>query len=1141
MRARDALGLVVFGALSVGVAVLAARVADRHRGTRLEVSRVKPSQVDAAARARLAALEDPVLVSYYVSPRAEMPSELRRLQDEVTDVLEAMKRASDGKLDWQVLDPHAARAGEDEPVDAQAQVWRPETERNARFAARQGIAPFRVRSVEHDRWSERTIWSALTLAYGARPPVVLNGVTSEHVPRLMATLLAYLDQLDAPRRPLVAVAAPSSSGGASSGGASGGGPGYGRLAEELGRKADVVRVDLEGDAPFPADADLLFWMEPAGVAPARLAELDRFLASGRSAVIAGSPLAARIGGRDLRPAGPFDYRIEPSRFDADALWGHLGLRPAPGLLCDKFAVLVPEPGNDQGGTPIPFLVRCIAPQQDFRATLGSLPNGTLLFEAAAPLRLDNDVLAERGSAAEVLATTSDGTWIAPLPDGLADARALAPAPELEASRQALAVHLAPADPWEGPVVAFASAAPFRDDWLDAEGFAHRRLIDVLVRGLATDARLVANRTAVARAEPLPELPPERRLLLRALCIGALPLLFVAAGLARGGLRRRGPSAPGGARLAGRAAAALPFAAGLALALALARAADLLPARADVTRDGLNRLASATHALAAAARGDGAVEAEVIVSAREKLPPAMRPAVDGLEDLLAELRRAGAELTVRRTAPEDEPGERRLELERAGVVPVRVSTREEGVTTVRTVYSALRLTARGRSELLRLPEPSSFEDLEFRVAFALWRLAEGRRPRVAFASDTPRLSPAEAHSDYQTKGLFAPSGDDPYSLARALIAEVGFDVEHVNPRDPRFRGDPDALIWLQPRREARPMIDALARYLHGGGRALLAAQHFVMQARQYRGTNFKTVYWPQPQTPDLDLYWLPEVGIELVRDVVLDELSTRRGLETQVNRDATRRDYEAQESALPFLVRASAASYADDPLLAGVGDLSLPFPNRLRWDAARLAELGIAAETLATTSERAWSFAWTGGYLPDAVLAGPPAADAQTDELRRIGRAPLAARFRGPFPLPVAPLLPAGVDDALARGLSARPPAPGELVLVGASEAFKDPALFDREFRADHLLVNAAAALCLPPDLARVAGRRRTAPGLDWVDDAAKQRWRGLVQVAGPAALLLVAGAIALVRRGPARAAAAARARALSREGSRTGPGTGGGA
>jgi hypothetical protein len=107
---------------------------------------------------------------------------------------------------------------------------------------------------------------------------------------------------------------------------------------------------------------------------------------------------------------------------------------------------------------------------------------------------------------------------------------------------------------------------------------------------------------------------------------------------------------------------------------------------------------------------------------------------------------------------------------------------------------------------------------------------------------------------------------------------------------------------------------------------------------------------------------------------------------------------------------------------------------------------------------------------------------------------LAALFEGPFPAPREPLLEAGEGAEPPGGAAATAPGEppgvaGRLLLVGASEPFKNHRLFDPDFRADHLLLNAVAALALGDGLAAVASRRPAARGFDYVAPERRLRWR----------------------------------------------------
>jgi ABC transporter family protein len=1101
-RSPVTLGFLV---LLLLVEVYLVRVA-RHLGApRLELGRARLSRLDAATRRRLESLGDEVFITYYTSERSRMPSRMRGVERGVTDLLEAMRRASGARLDYQVLDP-------DSDPDL------------ARYAAQKGVAPFRARSVERDAYSERTIWSTLAIAHGPRPESVMNGIGPEHLPRLQSLILEYLEQMERPRKPIIAIA--------SAGGAS-------ELAGALAAKAEVRTIDLTGGREIPPDADVLFWLDPREAGPERIREVHRFLDAGRSVVVAASEKTGDVtegaGGPMLavRPAGP----------SLEGLLSSFGLRPRRGLFLDKNAGQLAY--KDQR-LEAPFLLRSNAYCQNFRGLRGQ-PNGNLLFLLPTPLALDADRLREAGLTAQELVTSSENTAVAPIPAGPIPIADLAPEKWPPAPKETLMVLLKPDDPWKGSLVACAAATPFEDRFFREEGTAHGRLLQTLLDNLAPPSRLVIDRAGILPVEPLPEMSWTGRLVARGLCVFMVPAVLLGLACVRGAFARRTGPAPPRSRWLG--AQLLKGALALAAVLLAAAAAGLPGLRLDLTRESVNRLSPTTRELASRGRGEGAVSVEKVFSAPERLPPDMKPHLKRLDSMIGELKRAGAELKVASIHPEDLGEEGRQALAASGIEPVKVSTREEEETTVRTVWSSLRLSARGRSEVIRLPDPAAFEDLEFRIAFALWRLATGRRPLIGFVGDFPRLSPAEAHEYYQTQGLFPPMGTDVYSLARDLLESSGFRVAHVNSREPVLPDDLDLLVWLQPRRSIEKMLEAATRYLHQGGRLLLAAQHFNIQGRQFRGSKdpFKIVYWPQPQTPDVERYYFRDIGIDLVREVLFDDLKTAIASESQVNRAVARPDFERQDSALPFLIRAAAANFAPrSPYTAGAGDQAFIWGAFLRLDGKRLADLGIRATTLITTSERAWSFAWKGGWIPDDLLVGPPAG--QDGGPAWLGRVPLAALFEGVFPTWEKPKEETAKDggSAPAGSPAAAPPAPpptvpessapapaapspavaesnppaappppgrdGKLLFIGCSEMFKNHRLMVPGFRADHLLLDAAAALSLGDELAAVAGRRAVPRGFDYVEPRARLLWRLLVIGAGPAALIVLGLGLASRRR-----------------------------
>gem|GEM_PF-503900 len=1078
MKLSSAVDVALNLALGVAAVIAAVAVAAHFRESRVELGRAQLTSLTPELQQRLSSLDDRLFLTYYVSARETMPSHMRRVEQDVTDLLAAMERFAPERVQYQIVDPDGAGGGAgDEELVA--------------FAARRKVAPFRVRHVSRDSFTEQEIWSTITLTHGPAAPARIDGVGPEHLPRLQALMVAHIDQLRAPRRPQIALAAPPA--------------GFAELRTALSELGDVVDVDLSTGEPLPPSADLLFWMDPGAVAPETLAEIERFLDRGRSVVVAGSRLEATTTLED----DSYTLSLARNNFDAEALWGSFGLSPIDGLMLDEHHRAVTL--ADGSELPAPFRIHSLANHQDFQQ-LAFEVNGNLLFEAPTPLAEDAEALAARGWSAEILATTSDRTW----------SRAVQPSysgSDLPARvgdslpKQTLMVWLRHVEPWRGSVVACAASTPFRDGALSLPGAAHRRLIAVLGATLASPERLVMGRSGVQRPAPLPALSPTSRVLWRTLCALALPLALLIFALVRG--RRSGV-----ARVAGGASWFAPVAWRGAAGLALVGSLTLLPGPAlDVTAEGLNAVHPETVAWAQAA---GPISVELIFSSPERLPPELRPQVRRLNDLLAALESGGADLDISALRPEDFTDDERQGWLDAGVEPFQSSSLDEEVTTVRTLWSALRISAAGRSEVLAFHHVDAYENLEFRLAFALWRLTTGENPRVAFVADNPRLSAAEAHQHFQTQGLIAPLGKDVYSTAREVLTSVDFSVHHLDTRRPDPDASFDAMVWLQPRRPIGPVLSLLAEHLYRGGRALVAAQHFNMQARQFRGRGFDFVHWPQPQTNDLGLFYLPELGIRLVRKVLFDELNLPITDEAQLNA-SDRRDFRTMQSSLPFVVRAVGAHFdSESPITRGLGDQAFIWPSAWQVDQQRLDELGLDVTTLISTSEHSWSFDWVGGYLPPDgqpdLFDGP--LNGADGEPAFEGRQALMIDVRGDFPWPEHAFQAGEAQglpglDGVPTGPPVVPPYPvaepvgqagdGRLVLVGDSELFKSDRLVDLrpEYRGDQLLLNTVADLVLPAGLSAIMARRPVARGFDAPAESERLRWRALILLAAPAAYVLL--------------------------------------
>ncbi|MFN0206852.1 MAG: Gldg family protein [Planctomycetota bacterium] len=1111
MKAGRILAGAILLALLLGIGAFAVRVARHYRGARAELAQFKITQLDPATKQRLHTLKDKVFLTYFVNSRAELPSHMRGLERSVKDLFDAMKAEAKGLLDYQIIDPSDKK-----------------NQDIARYASNRKISPVRVRSVARDSYSEKIVWSGVSVSYGVFPPAIINGIEPEHLERLQSLIVSHLIQMENPRMPTVAIAAPNNA------------ANYKELIAALSEpdkntkkvRAKVVVFDFAGGAKIPADADLLFWFEPGHVDSKQIRELNLFLENGRCAIVAGSEYDAIPTGNE----SGLQLEVKKLNYDSEPLLSEFGLQPIRELVLDQnCGELIAGANNEKVAAP--YLLRVIGYNQDFRVMRGQ-PNGTLLFVTPTCMSIDAERLSERRWTADLLVTTSDKTWVNPIPASKVNVKDLVIEKGEPVAKLPIMVGLRHASPWHGSIIFSGAVTPFVDGWHKKENTAHWRLLKVLVDSLASDERLVQIQVGKGRLAPIPELTSSERLLWRSICVflfaGGLGIIAFARGGVRSGTGESGLTAK--ARSRDSMQIVLRGIVGFGAAIVLVIGARAVSARVDLTHENINKLAPETAELAAS-MGSDVTKVELIFSSHEQLPPAMRSPVRRARDVVREIRRAGANLQTISIEPDGLDTKDRAALEASGVTPFQTTTQDEETTVARTVYSAIRITKGERTETLQFPDVASFENLEFRFAFAMWRIQTGKTAHVAFASDIPRLTPAEDW-DFSQANLLAPKGADVYSVAREIVKGCDFRVTHVNPREPVIPNDVDLLVWFQPRRDVSKMYEALATYLHNGGKAILAAQHFNMQSRQYRGgKNFKIVYWPQPQFNDVDHFYFPDLGIQMVSQVLFDDLKTRMELESQVFRSAIK-EYKPMESALPFLIRASAASYATDSnITKNLGDQALLFASFLKSDETRLRELGITAKPLMFTSPRSWSYAWTGGWIPDELLTWPPSDPKPEGDVNPLmpareenwslnPRVPLAVLYEGNFPesgpLSLQSLFPASQPESRERP-SSKPSiggAPGKLLMIGCSETFKNYRILHNEFRGSQFLLNAVSSLALNEKLANVAVRRPVSRGFDIEDSDTKIFWRVFVLCAFPGIFVLFGIIFQAIRAGsPVRTSA----------------------
>lgn len=1039
--------------LALGIVVFAGRLAElAGPSVQWDIAGTQPASLPAELRLLLNDMAGQLDATLFISPRERMPSHLQDVEQATRALLQAMADASDGALSFRVIDPDRSGIA------------------GARYAASRRVSPIRVRRVLDDEESQAEIWSSLVVSRRGQPrrnDILIQGIENAHLPHLGGLLAAHLRS----QRPQAAFALSAP-------------PGFDEMPRYLSQHGPVVEVDVDAAGAMPHDVDVLFWIEPRIVTPRHIAALKRFLADGGTVVLAGSPWHMRYSS-DGSPDSSADnsvvrFRAEPAGDAWRRLLEPFGLRPQADLVLDRNSAAAPvlvdgKPRN----VAAPFHLRNLPAFRDFRP-LRTPARGGLSFIAPGPLQIFPSRIAAAGYDAHVAATTTERARVQVMPPGdfgLQDLQT-----ELVAPKQNLMVLLTPQDPWAGQLLVLASSSPFRNGIVSQAGFGHAVFVADLARSFADPEQLVRRRVPRHAPPPLPTLSDTGRVGWRLFVVAFVPALWLLAGLRRlagdTGLRWPRP---------GRSAWRTGLVLGSAVLVWLLLDDALAAVRMDATDTGLHT--PSPEVVAQLQQQNQVLQAELLLSPPSQVSADLRAVWRRTTDMLDQ---AGVATRVTRIDPSA--------VVAGSAPPFEVERIRQDTVVTTTVYSALRLTARGRSVTIPRLDNNTGRHLDFLLAAALRRLDTGAAPIVTVVSDLPRLSPAEALEDFQKKGLSAPQGVDVYSHAKLLLTDYGYDVRHVSPREPLLPDQAGAVLWFQPRRDSTPVLTQLSQHLGHGGHAVVAMQHFNIQQRQYRGSGFETVHWPQPQFQDFDRY-LRLVGVEQAREVLFDRTDSHLQLDTQVNRTAVR-EYDAQRVALPFLIRAVSANLSGmSPITANLGDLLFVWGNRFVFDSAVAAQAGMAAQVLATTTDQAWAYDWRGGWLPAQVLE--PAGNA-----RLPGPQPLVVLLEGRFPVVEAER----TDDAGTQLVQREAPAgpQGWLLLIGSSEMFKDSHLLRAGFAHEQLLLNAVAHAVYGPELAQLQGRQlwtrhgAATRGFADVSPTTRSAWRFAVIGGGPLLLALVA-------------------------------------
>ncbi len=528
--------------------------------------------------------------------------------------------------------------------------------------------------------------------------------------------------------------------------------------------------------------------------------------------------------------------------------------------------------------------------------------------------------------------------------------------------------------------------------------------------------------------------------------------------------------------------------------------DIRGARIDMTEDQLFTMSPAAVTILEELQVP--VQVRLYITPEERMPTELKDLERRLTEQLRNYEAvSGGKLAFSVHNPQDDE-EMQEELAQKGIQPFQVQSVEKDEIGLKLIWSAMTIAYKDRpEEVIPRVLPQSLANLETLVIGPVHRLTRERDPRVALYAPKRETDPQLA-AMYLQQGMQPPEPQEQFSMVQELLEQEHYTVQPIQlTEDDPIPDDADALVVMGPRDLAPRQAWEINRALSNGLPVLMA-----VQSHEYG-------YQPSPRggwtitgnaiDTGLDPL-LGGLGLTVVADHLLDQNNQILEMPREVNLGGMRMQVrEPVEAPVQILVTQDQMNQ-DQPVTNHIAQLLYLWGTPVQLDAAVLAEHGLQAETLMTSSERSWLADFGGGMLSATQI--DPGGKEMT------GPHPLAVLVGGEFPDAFAgeapPAWPGG-EDASAAADAADPagptsftpltPAPAELLVIGCAKMFDDNVM--QAAQNALLLLNGVDYLAGSKELLTIRSKQLTRRTIRPVPAGEKLVWQVLVVALMPAAFV----------------------------------------
>lgn len=517
-----------------------------------------------------------------------------------------------------------------------------------------------------------------------------------------------------------------------------------------------------------------------------------------------------------------------------------------------------------------------------------------------------------------------------------------------------------------------------------------------------------------------------------------------------------------------------------------------------------------------------VTAKFYVSPVDKMPTGLKTLEQEVIDKLDEFRIASKgnfnykifHMEAANVVQEDQEGsDESLErqLSRKGIQPFQVQSVQADEVGVTLIYSSISLAYKEKPEdLIARVMPETIDELEYRLISKIYRMTLAEIPKIGIVAPYEEKEVEPELSSLLTQlGGKVPEGyrEDNYELLPMALEYEGYKVSRIKltEKEP-IPDDVKTLMILEPMDLNERQKYEINRFLRKGGSLLAAVQNYEYRYHpQGRELSIETTD-KKPNINSLLRSWGFEVNEKILvdreHDVINLSGAARLGpFELSVPVKVPIQILIPESGMNPNISMTSRLS----PLFYLWGTALTLYEDKIKAQS-------LAVETLLSSSKDSWEVPYQAGTLRASNLE--PQADSK----------------RGPFPLAIfatgqfadayegkdAPAWPqpATAGEEAKSYESAKPaavtPAPGKLILVGASTFFQKNLL--RSGGHLNFFLNSVDSLSLGEELITIRSRQPIDRTLGRVSAPAKVGWRFFVTLFVPILIAAIGTGRVLLRR-----------------------------